>query len=107
MRISDWSADAAEEEGVAELVLAGHHVLDVAERAPEREDAVGGAGVDHASHRVVPQVLLVRRALTLDVAVLRVLADQVAGDRKSVGQGKSVSVRVDLGGRRLLKKKKK
>src|SRR3546814_20602069 len=28
-------------------------------------------------------------------------------DRKSVVQGKSVSVRVDLGGRRILKKKKK
>src|SRR3546814_11935594 len=30
-----------------------------------------------------------------------------AGDRKSVVWGKSVSVRVDLGGRRLIKKKKK
>src|SRR3546814_19871350 len=29
-----------------------------------------------------------------------------AGDRKSVVKGKSVSVRVDLGGRRYLKKKK-
>src|SRR3546814_14333171 len=28
-------------------------------------------------------------------------------DRKSVGEGKSVSVRVDLGGRRSMKKKKK
>src|SRR3546814_14757451 len=28
-------------------------------------------------------------------------------DRKSVGKGKSVSVRVDLGGRRIIKKKKK
>src|SRR3546814_20613716 len=28
------------------------------------------------------------------------------GDRKSVGRGKSVSVRVDIGGRRLIKKKK-
>src|SRR3546814_430561 len=30
----------------------------------------------------------------------------VAGDRKSVVEGKSVSVRVDLGGRRIIKKKK-
>src|SRR3546814_18970573 len=29
----------------------------------------------------------------------------VGGDRKSVVQGKSVSVRVDLGGRRIIKKK--
>src|SRR3546814_16714708 len=31
---------------------------------------------------------------------------QVSEDRKSVVQGKSVSVRVDLGGRRIIKKKK-
>src|SRR3546814_17359093 len=31
---------------------------------------------------------------------------QFEGDRKSVVSGKSVSVRVDLGGRRILKKKK-
>src|SRR3546814_19293184 len=31
-------------------------------------------------------------------------ADRPAGDRKSVVQGKSVSVRVDLGGRRIINK---
>src|SRR3546814_19091454 len=35
------------------------------------------------------------------------LADPVAEDRKSVVSGKSVSVRVDLGGRRIIKKKNK
>src|SRR3546814_84741 len=35
------------------------------------------------------------------------LADRGAGDRKSVVSGKSVSVRVDLGGRRIIKKKKR
>src|SRR3546814_15237909 len=34
-------------------------------------------------------------------------ADQLTRDRKSVVSGKSVSVRVDLGGRRIIKKKKK
>src|SRR3546814_11671719 len=35
--------------------------------------------------------------------------DQIGGekDRKSVGSGKSVAVRVDTGGRRIIKKKKK
>src|SRR3546814_13745528 len=33
--------------------------------------------------------------------------DSLIGDRKSVVSGKSVSVRVDLGGRRIIKKKKK
>src|SRR3546814_17301062 len=32
---------------------------------------------------------------------------QVVRDRKSVVEGKSVSVRLDLGGRRIIKKKKK
>src|SRR3546814_19509581 len=31
---------------------------------------------------------------------------QAPGDRKSVGEGKSVSVRVESGGRRIIKKKK-
>src|SRR3546814_11024606 len=31
----------------------------------------------------------------------------IEGDRKSVGEGKSVSVRVDLGGRRIIKKKQR
>ena len=58
-RVEAPGADAAEQEGVAELVLAGDDVLDVAERAVEREDPVGRAGVDHAGDRVVPEVLLV------------------------------------------------
>ncbi len=61
-RVEAPGADAAEQEGVAELVLAGDDVLDVAEGAVEREDPVGDAGVDHAGDRVVPQVLLVDRA---------------------------------------------
>src|SRR3546814_16850390 len=43
----------------------------------------------------------VARGLGLDAA-----GQHVEGDRKSVVSGKSVSVRVDLGGRRILKKKK-
>ena len=73
---------AAEEVGVAELVLAGDDVLDVAEGAVVREDPVRGAGVDHAGHGVVPEVLLVGGAgvrCALDVAVDRVLAHQIAG----------------------------
>src|SRR3546814_11742614 len=34
-------------------------------------------------------------------------AKQLAGDRKSVGSGKRGSVRVDIGGRRIMKKKTK
>src|SRR3546814_15941336 len=47
------------------------------------------------------------RLLRADTAALAALAvwHAVAGDRKSVVEGKSVSVRVDLGGRRIIKQK--
>src|SRR5262249_18615087 len=54
--------DAAHQEGVAELRLAGLRVGEVAEWAVERFDARRGAGVDHLGQRVVPEVLLKRRA---------------------------------------------
>ena len=68
-RVQAPGADAAEQVGVAELVLAGDGVLDVAEGSVEREDAVGDARVDHAGDRVVPQVLLVGGAVAVDVGL--------------------------------------
>src|SRR3546814_19429338 len=38
--------------------------------------------------------------------VIRMVHRPMPGDRKSVEEGKSVSVRVNLGGRRIIKKKK-
>ena len=69
-------ADAAEQERVAELVLARDHVGDVAERPVVGVDPVHRAGVDHPGDRVVPEVLLVRRAVGVDV-----------GDAELVGGG--------------------
>src|SRR3546814_16338342 len=43
----------------------------------------------------------------IDVDLLEDLAGKKLEDRKSVVSGKSVSVRVDLGGRRIIKNKKK
>src|SRR5690606_36628177 len=77
-RVEAPGADAAEQVGVAELVLAGDDVLDVAEGPVEGQQPVGHAGVDHAGQRVVPQVLLVDRAVGLDVAAGRILAHEVA-----------------------------
>src|SRR3546814_13967743 len=55
--------------------------------------------------------LLQARGIGLRTAVLTCLrvdgGEQRIGDRKSVVEGKSVSVRVDLGGRRIIKKKRK
>src|SRR4029079_17452899 len=55
-------ADAAVQEGVAELCFASGGIGKVAERAIEWFDAVAHAGIDHACQRVVPQVLLEKRA---------------------------------------------
>src|SRR3546814_12338688 len=89
MRISDWSSDVCSSDLLAaDRVDRGQHLAEI----PGDRDLVhwkrgaavldpepGGAAREVAGHRIE--------------------------DRKSVVSGKSVSVRVDLGGRRILKKK--
>src|SRR3546814_16581502 len=98
MRISDWSSDVCSSD------------LGDVERPVELvRDPVGAGEVparppwDHGDLDVVaagdPVRDLVDRAVAAD-------HDEERRDRKSVVQGKSVSVRVDLGGRRIIKKKK-
>ena len=70
-------ADAAEQEGGAELVLAPHRVADVAERPVVRVDPRGGAGVDHPGDGVVPEVLLHGRPRRVGIAGGGVGADDV------------------------------
>src|SRR3546814_8250189 len=88
MRISDWSSDVCSSDLHRQHHQPGHderaigHRADLAHPAADRraEDDEIERGGDHRQ-------------------------DQ-AGDRKSIVEGKSVSVRVDLGGRRIIKKKK-
>src|SRR3546814_16374131 len=56
----------------------------------------GGAGL---------RLLVLRRAAAIDG--FRVGHCRISADRKSVGEGKRVSGRVELGGRRIIYKKKK
>src|SRR3546814_16787839 len=82
MRISDWSSDVCSSDLVAAI---DDRCFD-----PEFGQQRVGEPAARTEHRA--------------------RADQmIAGleDRKSVVEGKSVSVRVDLGGRRIIKKKKK
>src|SRR3546814_11596657 len=93
MRISDWSSDVCS------------------------SDLLAVAGVLHQPPQVTVQVAPVVQAgqavgQRQRQALLVVLAQPLLippppdlGDRKSVVEGKSVSVRVDLGGRRIIKKK--
>src|SRR3546814_12748706 len=97
MRISDWSSDVCSSDlGVGDVV----NVLSDGvwgglgeDRADRRGDHLGVALVDlreRVAHEVHPAAL----------------PGPPCRDRKSVVSGKSVSVRVDLGGRRIIQKKK-
>src|SRR3546814_15043543 len=91
MRISDWSSDVCS----SDL----HAPVGAASAAPT---GIASATAD-ARHRWItawraPRPL--RRSSAPRPAVA-----QREPDRKSVVEGKSVSVRVDLGGRRIIKKK--
>src|SRR3546814_13069081 len=105
MRISDWSSDVCSSD------LAHQQVGVVAVGVLVRDEAVAGGfaenrrigdapylGARHFQH-VVPAAVEVQR--------IHLPGAQGLEDRKSVVSGKSVSVRVDLGGRRILNKKKK
>src|SRR3546814_12423313 len=117
MRISDWSSDvcSSDLEHGARLHLAIGTDHDAWANRHARDEA--GAGTDHrrAAYRAARADVsaLADAYFGLDhhtgsdvtaLADLRAVGDE---DRKSVVSGKSVSVRVDLGGRRIIKKKKK
>src|SRR3546814_17949098 len=87
LRISDWSSDVCSSD-----------LGDVA--APRRQ------GARRRGHDALAQHDLARARLdeARKQAQRRGL-DAARGDRKSGGKGKSVSGRVDLGGRRIIKKK--
>src|SRR3546814_13907278 len=105
MRISDWSSDVCS----SDLALkAEDHLFEVADGeqgarpiavcAFAREEFLGKPRDD----RPLREVGVLR---LIDQDMLGRLVELVAQDRKSVVKGKSVSVRVDLGGRRIIKKK--
>src|SRR3546814_18422289 len=86
MLISDWISDVCSSDlGSGGLSTPGRA------SAPARRRA-GGVGAALRHHGVMLLFLLVRRP-------------PLPADRKSVVLGKSVSVRVDLGGSRIIKKK--
>src|SRR3546814_10269555 len=98
MRISDWSSDVCSSDLPVDC-------------GPD--DRPAGA----ADHRApfgpylgplwaAQTLFLHRRADCQHGAVRDAQFASAVGDRKSVGSGKGVSVRVDLGGRRIIKKKK-
>src|SRR3546814_18310159 len=114
MRISDWSSDVCS----SDLELAVERIL--SGKDGSRDAAIG----EDASK---PSLADLERKLELgstpgvaaeemneksasngaDTDIANPRGEKGAGDRKSDVQGKSVSVRVDTVGRRIIKKKKK
>src|SRR3546814_15452564 len=108
MRISDWSSDVCASD------LCSYQRDALYKIAPPRLNYRSRHQMDASPLRKLPQGLrratsdsfATRRAMkTSLMARGRISATPLAIDRKSDVQGKRVSVRVDLGGRRLIKKK--
>src|SRR3546814_16125554 len=94
MRISDWSSDVCSSD------LAGDAHCDADIGRLERGRVVDAIAGHRHGHTIALQGLDdAQLVLGIDTRVHR-------EDRKSAVEGKSVSVRVDLGGRRIIKKKK-
>src|SRR3546814_19284190 len=106
MRISDWSSDVCSSDLVVD---AKHHV-----RIHLDETAIavpGETGIARRRRkpldRLVVEAQVQHRVHHAGHGYARAGAHRhQKRDRKSGGEGKSVSVRVDLGGRRIIKKKK-
>src|SRR3546814_12304485 len=107
MRISDWSSDVCSSD------LGGDNTGNDQMNRVEIVD-IFGIALALAHPEKTPRYCLERLEEVqfapgkfFDVISHVVSRPRTRQDRKSVGEGKSVSVRVDLGGRRIIKKKKK
>src|SRR3546814_20794153 len=123
MRISDWSSDVCSSD--LRFALRGARIIksisgnrDTAERitpakiedfskALDELDALRNGLRDAGFWSPAHGTLWLALYLHVIDGMMKCAAGEMAiQDRKSVGSGKSVSVRVDLGGHRIIKKKK-
>src|SRR3546814_14444029 len=105
MRISDWSSDVCS----SDLQCPAPGAFEILERRTHAA-APQAAGLDLGGRDQCPQSgETIRRDQPMADQFTERGFDLAAHpiDRKSVGSGKSVSVPVDLGGRRSIKKKKR
>src|SRR3546814_19703487 len=119
MRISDWSSDVCS----SDLHLFARRLGDLADgpRDRSRSECVTSSNLRRLeapqgwSSRRQPLVKaggqekerMTNEQLATNRESARPVSQAERADRKSVVSGKSVSVRVDLGGRRIIKKNKK
>src|SRR3546814_19962990 len=118
MRISDWSSDVcssdlADRAGPAVIlsfVIAGVICACAALAYAEMSTMMPASGSAYTySYVVLGEIIawVIGWSLILEYSlVVSTVAVGWSGDRKSVGWGKRVSVRVDLGGRRIIQTNK-
>src|SRR3546814_17451118 len=94
MRISDWSSDVCSSDLIADDARTDAANVETAHLRFAEDEAVGQADLVARRRRA--------RAERIDIAALGRDVEGEAADRKSVVKGKSVSGRVDFGGRRLI-----
>src|SRR3546814_17234318 len=105
MRISDWSSDVCS----SDLAAMGRAVAE-SKRADElrrKAASVGTAGISSEDPEAGEKIADTVVRLEAKQARMKAANAAIRKDRKSVVEGKSVSVRVDLGGSRSIKTKKK
>src|SRR3546814_18766034 len=109
MRISDWSSDVCSSDLLMELIERRLQIMAVERLASALH--VPALSCRTSRRLPAPADRAARNNLANWFTFLRVLVavrlTNPAPDRKSVVEGKRVSVRVALGGRRIIKKKKK
>src|SRR3546814_19184261 len=113
MRISDWSSDVCASdlseimlpEGAPERLNDRATLWNEVEAGEKRKDAQLAREVEFSIPRALNQQQGVQLAREFDEK--QFVERGMVADRKSLGKGKSVSVRLDFGGRCIIKKKKK
>src|SRR3546814_12444032 len=112
MRVSGWSSDVCSSDLPCRLDTLRSGQALIVEAIEHRLQFSRGYGKANMDQPAIEE-LVVGRALFVedreDLAILQPLADGVEFggevDRKSVVEGKSGAVRLELGGRRIIKKK--
>src|SRR3546814_14133670 len=104
MRISDWSSDVSSSDLKGKAQRRDGAEAKREEQNPPRIHPVGQAGQDRHGRDVAA---VIDAADPASLGVRHPPFGQKRRDRKSVVKGKRVSVRVDLGGRSIIKKKKR
>src|SRR3546814_12957448 len=105
MRISDWSSDVCS----SDLKYFGVHGDALALRSKRLEmlaSNIANAATPGFKARDIDFAAQLKQAQT-GAALATTEGGHIAHDRESVVEGRGVSVRVDLGGRRIIKKKRK